>query len=138
MTQAAAVSALDAGRAMQEAITATLFANEKVTELEPLALGIGIEQGPVLIGSVGAAHRRSAAMLGDTVTIALRIQEQTAELAQPVLIGECAARQLADYNLVSQGSYLLSGLRIPHGLFAPEHIYEFQQSSERPHLKIVS
>lgn len=87
--------------------------------LEPLALGIGIEQGPVLIGSIGPAHRRSHTLLGETVTIALRIQEMTAELAHPILVGECAARQLSDHKLESQGSYLLSGLRIPHTLFAP-------------------
>ena len=43
----------------------------------------------------------------------------TAELAQPILLGECAARQLADLQLESQGSYLLSGLKNPHILFAP-------------------
>lgn len=58
-------------------------------------------------------------MLGDTVTITLRIQEMTAELAQPILLGECVARQLTGETLDSQGSYLLSGLRTPHVLFAP-------------------
>ena len=58
-------------------------------------------------------------MLGDTVSITLRIQEMTAELAQPVLIGECAARQLGNTGLISQGSFLLSGLQTPHTLFAP-------------------
>ena len=87
--------------------------------LEPLALGVGIEQGPVLLGSIGPAHRRTHAVLGDTVVITLRIQEMTAELAQPVLVGECAARQLGNAGLISQGSYLLSGLQTPHTLFAP-------------------
>jgi len=58
-------------------------------------------------------------LLGDTVTIALRIQEMTAELAQPILLGERAARQLDAELLQSQGSYLLQGLTIPHVLFAP-------------------
>jgi class 3 adenylate cyclase len=84
-----------------------------------LALGIGIEQGPALIGSIGPANRRTHTLLGDTVTVTLRIQEMTASLAQPILIGECAARQLSDFGLESQGSYLLNGLRIPHCLFAP-------------------
>lgn len=87
--------------------------------LEPLALGIGIEQGPVLIGSIGPAHRRTHTLLGETVTITLRIQEMTADLAQPILVGECAARQLSEHGLISQGSYLLNGLRNPHILYAP-------------------
>jgi class 3 adenylate cyclase len=67
------------------------------------------------------AHRRTHTLLGDTVTITLRIQEMTAELAQPILLGECVARQLDDLKPESQGSYLLAGLRTPHTLFAPGH-----------------
>ena len=98
---------------MQSTLSESLLPEHNLKGLEPLALGIGIEQGPVLIGSIGPAHRRTHTLLGDTVSITLRIQEMTAELAQPVLIGECAARQLAEAKLESQGSYLLSGLRIP-------------------------
>lgn len=106
--------------------------------LEPLALGIGIEQGPALIGSIGPAHRRSYTLLGDTVTITIRIQEMTAELAQPILVGECAARQLGGHPLESQGSYLLSGLRTPHVLFAPQPLIPDSQDRERPSLKVLS
>ncbi|MEQ8313558.1 MAG: adenylate/guanylate cyclase domain-containing protein [Gammaproteobacteria bacterium] len=111
--------ALHSAQALQEALNDTLLPEQAISGLEPLALGIGIEQGPVLIGSIGPAHRRTHTLLGDTVGITLRIQEMTAELAQPILVGECAARQLTDESLESQGSYLLSGLRIPHTLFAP-------------------
>lgn len=107
--------------------------------LEPLALGIGIEQGPVLIGSIGPAHRRSHTLLGETVTITLRIQDMTAELAQAILIGECAARQLGYQELQSQGSYLLNGLRIPHTLFAPppQDIREPKTRTDQPSLKLL-
>lgn len=115
----AASQALKAAQDMQVAIDRDMLPQHPPEGLEPLALGIGIEQGPVLIGSIGPAHRRTHTLLGDTVTITLRIQEMTAELAQPILIGECAARQLSDQRLESQGSYLLSGLRIPHVLFSP-------------------
>jgi adenylate cyclase len=115
----AASQALKAAQDMQIAIDRDMLPQHPPEGLEPLALGIGIEQGPVLIGSIGPAHRRTHTLLGDTVTITLRIQEMTAELAQPILIGECAARQLSDQKLESQGSYLLSGLRIPHVLFSP-------------------
>lgn len=115
----AAESALAAAQVMRIVIDKDMLPQHPPEGLEPLALGIGIEQGPVLIGSIGPAQRRTHTLLGDTVTITMRIQEMTAELAQPILIGECAARQLSDKNLESQGSYLLSGLRIPHTLFSP-------------------
>ena len=114
-----AVAAFNAAQEMQEVIASRLLTQDLPEWLAPLALGIGIEQGTALIGSIGPANRRAHTLLGDTVTISLRIQEMTAELAQPILIGECAARQLSEKGLESQGSYLLSGLRIPHLLFAP-------------------
>ena len=114
--ETAAAQALAAAQQMQSSIE---LPQHPPLGLEPLALGIGIEQGPVLIGSIGPAQRRTHTLLGDTVTITLRIQEMTAELAQPILVGECAARSLPDQALESQGSYLLSGLRTPHVLFSP-------------------
>jgi adenylate cyclase len=117
--QRAATAALKASVAMQSDLSDSLLTNFAPNGLEPLALGVGIEQGPALIGSIGPAHRRSHTLLGDTVAITLRIQEMTADLAQPILIGECAARQLGDQALESQGSYLLAGLKTPHVLFAP-------------------
>jgi adenylate cyclase len=130
--------ALDAAQEMQHAMQDVL-PQAPPSGLEPLALGIGIEQGPVLIGSIGPAHRRTHTLLGETVTITLRIQEMTAEVAQPILVGECAARQLADSRLESQGSYLLAGLRIPHTLFAPPpHDLQSQKSrGGNPALKLL-
>lgn len=135
----AAEQALASARALHEALHHSLLPTNTPVDLEPLDLGIGIEQGPVLIGSIGPAHRRSHALLGDTVTITLRIQELTADLAQPILIGECAARQLGNYNLESQGSYLLAGLKIPHVLFAlpPVVIKEQPNKQKQPLLKIL-
>ncbi|MEX0965050.1 MAG: adenylate/guanylate cyclase domain-containing protein [Pseudohongiellaceae bacterium] len=135
----AAEQALAAAEQMQGAIDQNMLSPEASIGLEPLALGIGIEQGPALIGSIGPAHRRSHSLLGDTVTITLRIQELTEELAQPILVGECAARQLSDLNLESQGSYLLKGLRIPHTLFSPAFKESPKQYSPRkpPQLKVV-
>ena len=43
----------------------------------------------------------------------------TTELAQPILIGSAVARHLVGRKLQSQGSFLLSGLRVPRVLFAP-------------------
>ena len=90
----AALQALNAAQKMVAEIDDISLSANTPYGLEPLALGIGIEQGAALIGSIGPAHRRTHTLLGDTVTIALRIQEMTAELAQPILLGERAARQL--------------------------------------------
>lgn len=137
--KSAAERALSAAQSMQAAMDKDLLPDYAPEGLQPLALGIGIEQGPALIGSIGPAHRRTHTLLGDTVTIVLRIQDLTADLAQPILLGSCIARQL-DHQLVSsQGSYLLGGLKIPHTLFAPalNSASEDSQSS-RPELIVVA
>ncbi len=135
-----ALHALNSARKMQRALNYTLLPAQALNGLEPLALGIGIEQGPVLIGSIGPAHRRSHTLLGDTVGITLRIQEMTAELAQPILVGASAARQLSGEKLESQGSYLLSGLRIPQTLFAPSEppVSIAPRRETQPKLAVVS
>jgi class 3 adenylate cyclase len=137
--QLAAANSLKAAKAMQKELSASLLANYSPEGLEPLALGIGIEQGPALIGSIGPAHRRSHTLLGDTVTITLRIQEMTADIAEPILIGECAARQLSYEGLESQGSYLLTGLKTPHVLFAPTAARNSDQAATQssPNLRVI-
>lgn len=85
--------------------------------LSPLGIGVGIEQGSALVGSIGPAHRRHHSMLGQPVSLALRIQAMTAELGQPLLVGEQAARAL-HRPLEDQGDYLLEGIRHPQRLYA--------------------
>ena len=62
-----ASKSFNAARDLQGALNDTLLPANALNGLEPLALGIGIEQGPVLVGSIGPAHRRSHTLLGDTV-----------------------------------------------------------------------
>ena len=129
-------SVMKAAESLQRSLSDRLLPERALKGFEPLALGIGIEQGPVLMGSIGPSHRRSHTVLGGTVAVTLRIQEMTAELAQPILVGECLARQLDHFGLESQGSYLLPGLRIPHVLFAPE-LSDSSSSLTPPKLSLI-
>ena len=85
--------------------------------LEPLAVSIGIETGMALVGSFGPAQRRVHTVLGQTVTVALRLQALTADVAYPILVGSGAAERIgplfdrADLALKPLGSFLLPGLQ---------------------------
>jgi len=141
-SQHSAEQALAAAQEMQDLLSLELAAYAPAG-LEPLDLGIGIEQGPVLMGSIGPAHRRTHTLLGETVTVTLRIQELTADISQPILLGECVARQLDEQDIESQGSFLLDGLRNPHVLYAPEipkaHVAQRKPVQHgTPKLRIVS
>ena len=94
---------------------------------------IGVEQGPVLMGSIGPAHRRAHTLCGETVSVTLRIQEMTADLASPILVGEVAARYISDVKLESLGHFLLPGLVSTHVLYAPSVL----RSSTRENLTLL-
>lgn len=92
-----------------------------IDQLPPLAVGIGIEQGEVLVGSFGPARRRVHTLLGKTVTTAMRLQEMTGELSQPIICGEAMAKVWQEQTeLLSLGSFLLPGLQKASELFAPK------------------
>ena len=112
-------SALNASLEIERELNSTLLSETGVEGLEPLAVGIGIEQGPVLRGSIGPANRRAHTLCGETVSVVLRIQEMTGDLSYPILVGEVAARYLQDASLKSLGHYMLPGLTTAHVLFAP-------------------
>ena len=104
------------------AMSEQLFGAETgIDQLPPLAVGIGIEQGEVLVGSFGPARRRVHTLLGKTVTTAIRLQEMTGELSQPIICGTSMAKAWqGQTELQSLGSFLLPGLQQSSELFAPK------------------
>lgn len=110
--------ALQAAVDLQEAMQGCL-PDPAPAGLEPLALGIGVECGPAMVGSFGPANRRTHLVMGRTVTVASRLVEMTAELAHPILVGEGMAAQLGGgARLESMGTFLLEGMRVPHHIYA--------------------
>jgi adenylate cyclase len=84
----------------------------------PLDLGIGIETGPVMVGSFGPAHRRVHTVLGETVTIASRLEGLTADLAYPILMGPEVVQQSGTDQAKPLGDFLLAGLTQPRKVHA--------------------
>lgn len=117
-SRSSAKQALNAAIDLQKSILGVL-PDPAPAGLEPLALGIGIEAGPAMSGSFGLASRRTHMVMGRTVTIASRLVEMTADLGQPILVGEGLAGQVGGVGLESMGTYLLDGLRVPHHVYAP-------------------
>lgn len=113
--------ALRAARQLVSA-SAEFLPQDPGSGLEPLALGIGIETGPAMTGSIGPAERRTHALLGRTVTIASRLVAMSSELAHPILVGEGLAAHLSGQQggrrLQSMGVFLLDGLKVPHHIYA--------------------
>lgn len=84
----------------------------------PLDVGIGIERGTVLVGSFGPARRRVHTVMGETVSVAVRLQAITAELGHPVLLGPVLAASQSRKDLQNLGGFLLDGMQTVRTLYA--------------------
>lgn len=111
--------------------------------LEPLGLSIGIESGDALVGSFGTAARRVHTVLGQAVSVALRLRELTVDLAYPVLVGTQAASripQLADDPVLALkplGSFLLPGMQQSAKVYTLRHLLQPGSAQEKRNLHYI-
>ena len=89
--------AIEAGQAMLCCLDET--ANELEQAGWPgLKIGIGINTGPAIVGSIGSPKRQEYTAIGDTVNVASRVETLTKALGCPLLITE-TTRQHAGEGL---------------------------------------
>ena len=98
----------------------------------PLDIGIGIETGPVMVGSFGPARRRVHTVMGEALSVAARLEKLTADLGYPVLVGPKAIQQSGFADVHKLGDFLLAGMRVPRT------VYALQIQVDPSHLQLVS
>lgn len=86
-------------------------------------LGLGINTGRVVAGSVGGGGRLNFSVIGGAVNVASRVEAATRRTGDPVLItAETRAALGAGFEATSRGSHRLKGLDRPLELFAPQRV----------------
>jgi adenylate cyclase len=83
-------------------------------------IGVGVNTGPVVAGSIGGAGRLNFSVIGDAVNVASRVESATRELDENVLITQATASELSeDIEVTDCGEHVLKGLPEPLRLCAP-------------------
>jgi class 3 adenylate cyclase len=83
-------------------------------------IGIGVNSGSVVAGSIGGAGRLSFSVIGDAVNLASRVEAMTRETGDPVLITDATRALLSEtIEVVSRGEKEIRGYTKPVELYAP-------------------
>lgn len=87
--------AVRAGLAMLRMLEA-FNADRRASGRAPIAIGVGINTGSLMMGTIGESHRMDGTVISDAVNLAARIESLTKTYHAPLLISEYTWRELAD------------------------------------------
>jgi hemerythrin len=99
----------------------TYNAGRKRASYYPLRIGIGLNSGITMLGTIGAQNRMETTVIGDTVNVASRLQTITRTYGTPLLISEHTL-----YGLTDASNYsirLIDRVRVK-GKIHPQSVYE--------------
>jgi adenylate cyclase len=97
-----------------------------------VSIGIGINSGPVVFGSVGAKDRMDFTSIGDTVNLAARLEGANKTYGTKTLVTEAVYEKVKEQYLCREIDMLTV-----KGKKQPARIYEIIQERERANARLV-
>ncbi|OBG25796.1 adenylate/guanylate cyclase domain-containing protein [Mycobacterium sp. 852002-51057_SCH5723018] len=94
-----------------------------------LRIGIGINTGEVIAGTIGGGGKLEFTLIGDTVNVAARVEQLTKTTGDTILLTQQAVDALTSRppELLDRGSHALKGKSAPVGVFALDAGIRIQQ-----------
>ncbi|MDT2021721.1 adenylate/guanylate cyclase domain-containing protein [Methylocella sp. CPCC 101449] len=84
----------------------------------PLAVGIGLNAGPVFVGNMGSDQRFDYSIVGDPVNVAARLETATKELGVSIVASAAIRAAASAHRFVELGAFALKGKSEPQPLYA--------------------
>jgi class 3 adenylate cyclase len=107
-----------AGRALAAAVEIASLVDERYGD--SLRVGIGLNSGPVSVGSVGGGGRLEFTVIGDAVNVAARVEKLTRSTGDTILFAEGTRALLPrDVGAEPRGEVTLRGKSDPMPVYAP-------------------
>jgi class 3 adenylate cyclase len=75
---------------------ASCNAERRASGLTPIGIGIGLNSGSLMLGTIGEKHRMDGTVISDAVNLAARIESLTKTYGIPLLISQNTYDQLSD------------------------------------------
>ena len=110
-----------AERAVRAALEIDRRVNRRDGDGGGFELGVGLNTGRVVAGSVGGGGRLNFSVIGDAVNVAARVEAATRTTGDGVLMTAATREKLGPaFAAADRGAHELKGLDRPIELFAPE------------------
>ena len=105
----------------------------KLKNIDPIKIGIGVNTGKLMLGTVGVKNRMNSTVISDEVNIASRVEKYTKETGAPFMITKATYEHL---NSPEKYSIRKLGHKVFRGKSTPTIIYEVFESDEEAVLKL--
>jgi adenylate cyclase len=103
-----------------------------------VGVGVGLNSGTVVVGSVGGGGRLEFSVTGDPVNVAARVEAQTRETDDAILLTAATRALLPDpqrERLQARGKVPLRGKSEPLSVYAAAHRMDKRPIPQRGHIK---
>ncbi len=115
-----AVRAVTAALAIEQAVIRLNAGWAGRADRPPLGIGVGLHQGPAMVGNIGHPRRMEFAVLGDTVNLASRLEGANRFFGTTILAGDTVRALAADeFHFVPVARIVVKGRSQPVEVFTP-------------------